>query len=125
MTRLNKHRLDYSIRFQPFLGTPEEQVLTYLRNHKLNSAQALAMQAIRPYWLPLMVLEDNAIAFSQKQQFGRDAVRELLLHIDYICSSLGLERLANDKNLVQGSNTSQKRGDLIGVIYLQLKRISR
>jgi hypothetical protein len=77
------------------MGTPEEKVLTYLRNHQLNSVPTLAMQAIRPYWLPLVMLEDNAIDKSVKQQLGRDAIRELLLHIDYICSSLGLERFWN------------------------------
>jgi hypothetical protein len=77
------------------MGTPEEKVLTYLRNHQLNSVPTLAMQAIRPYWFPLVILEDKAIDKSVKQQLGRDAIRELLLHIDYICSSLGLERFCH------------------------------
>jgi hypothetical protein len=105
-----KQRLDYSIRFQPFVGTPEEKVLTYLRNHQLSSAPNLAMQAIRSYWLPLVMLEDNATEFSIKQQLGRDAIRELLLHIDYICSSLGLERFWNytdsNSNFVQTITSS-------------------
>jgi hypothetical protein len=101
MSSVKRQRLDCRIRFQPLLGSPEEQILTYLKNHKITSIQVLAMQAIRPYWLPLMVLTDDAIAFSQKQQFGRDAIRELLLHIDYICSSLGLENVASDRSLVQ------------------------
>jgi hypothetical protein len=91
MAGLKKQRLDCIIRFQPIFGTPEERVITYLRNHQLSSTSTLAMQAIRPYWLPLVVLEDNTIPLSVKQQLGRDAVRELLLHIDYTCSSLGLE----------------------------------
>lgn len=92
---MKKRRVDYSIRFQPFVGTPEEKVLNYLRHHQLSSANTLIMQAIRPYWLPLVLLADDAIPLSIKQQLGRDAVRELLLHADYICSSLGLERFYN------------------------------
>jgi hypothetical protein len=69
------------------------------------------MQAIRPYWLPLVLLEDNAIPLSIKQQLGRDAVRELLLHADYICSSLGLERFYNslisEGNLAQTSQSNE------------------
>ena len=87
------------------MGTPEEKVLNYLRHHQLSSANTLIMQAIRPYWLPLVLLEDDLIPLNIKQQLGRDAVRELLLHVDYICSSLGFERFytpfVNDKNLTQ------------------------
>ncbi len=87
------------------MGTPEEKVLNYLRHHQLSSANTLIMQAIRPYWLPLVLLEDDLIPLNIKQQLGRDAVRELLLHVDYICSSLGLERFytpfVNDRNLTQ------------------------
>ncbi len=112
---LKKQRLDYSIRFQPFVGTPEEKVLNYLRNNQLNSAPTLAMQAIRPYWFPLVMLEDNAIELSVKQQLGRDAIRELLLHIDYICSSLGLERFWNyfdsDINFVQPIKSSPVKSE--------------
>ena len=63
------------------------------------------MQAIRPYWLPLMLLEDDVIPLNVKQQLGRDAVRELLLHADYICSSLGLERFYN--SLISNENSAQ------------------
>lgn len=87
------------------MGTPEEKVLNYLRHHQLSSANTLIMQAIRPYWLPLMLLEDDVIPLNVKQQLGRDAVRELLLHADYICSSLGLERFYN--SLISNENSSQ------------------
>ena len=63
------------------------------------------MQAIRPYWLPLVLLEDDVIPLNVKQQLGRDAVRELLLHADYICSSLGLERFYN--SLISNENSVQ------------------
>ncbi len=102
---MKKRRVDYSIRFQPFVGTPEEKVLNYLRNHQLNSANALIMQAIRPYWLPLVLLEDDVTPLNIKQQLGRDAVRELLLHADYICSSLGLEPFCN--SLISNENLAQ------------------
>ncbi|MBV6622647.1 MAG: hypothetical protein KI793_06815 [Rivularia sp. (in: Bacteria)] len=102
---MKKRRVDYSIRFQPFVGTPEEKVLNYLRHHQLSSVNTLIMQAIRPYWLPLMLLEDDVIPLNIKQQLGRDAVRELLLHADYICSSLGLERFYN--SLISNDNLAQ------------------
>ena len=87
------------------MGTPEEKVLNYLRHHQLSSVNTLIMQAIRPYWLPLMLLEDDVIPLNVKQQLGRDAVRELLLHVDYICSSLGLERFYN--SLISNENSVQ------------------
>ncbi len=97
------------------MGTPEEKVLNYLRHHQLNSANALIMQAIRPYWLPLVLLEDDVIPLSVKQQLGRDAVRELLLHADYICSSLGLERFYNllmsDGNLAQTNKSNEVKAE--------------
>lgn len=71
----------------------------------MNSANALIMQAIRPYWLPLVLLEDDVTPLNIKQQLGRDAVRELLLHADYICSSLGLERFCN--SLISNENLAQ------------------
>lgn len=97
MARGNRQRLDVIIRFQPPKGTPEELVLTYLKNHKLTGVSVLAMQAMRPYWLPLAILEDDTTALRTKQQLGRDAIRELLLHIDYICSSLGIEPIIHLK----------------------------
>ena len=101
--------------FQPFVGTPEEKVLNYLRHHQLNSANALIMQAIRPYWLPLVLLEDDVTPLNIKQQLGRDAVRELLLHADYICSSLGLERFYNllmsDGNLAQTNKSNEVKAE--------------
>ena len=90
---MKKKRLDISIRFQPFFGTPEEKILTYLKKHQINSAPALAMQAMRPYWLPLTILEDEETPFKVKQQIARNAIRELLLHIEHITSTLGLERI--------------------------------
>ncbi len=113
MKEFKKRRLDYRIRFQPVFGTPEERVLTYLRNHQINSVQVFAMQALRPYWLPLAVLEDDTLTLSKKQQFGRDAVRELLLHIDYICSSLELPRIVNDAGLIQISKNHGTSDKLI------------
>ncbi|MEM7727288.1 MAG: hypothetical protein AAF208_13110 [Cyanobacteria bacterium P01_A01_bin.45] len=92
---MKKRRLDYTIRFQPFIGTPEEKVLRFIKNHQVSSANALIMQAIRPYWLPLVVLEDDTTPTNIKQQLGRDAVRELQLQVDYICSSLGLEYVSS------------------------------
>lgn len=118
---MKKRRVDYSIRFQPFVGTPEEKVLNYLRNHQLNSANALIMQAIRPYWLPLVLLEDDAIPLNIKQQLGRDAVRELLLHADYICSSLGLERFYNslisNDNLAQTGKSNELKAETNSNVY--------
>lgn len=77
----------------------------------MNSANALIMQAIRPYWLPLVLLEDDVTPLNVKQQLGRDAVRELLLHADYICSSLGLKRfynlLTSDWNLAQTNKSNE------------------
>ncbi len=112
---MKKRRVDYSIRFQPFVGTPEEKVLNYLRHYQLNSANALIMQAIRPYWLPLVLLEDDVTPLNIKQQLGRDAVRELLLHADYICSSLGLERFYNllmsDGNLAQTNKSNEVKAE--------------
>ncbi|NJM23867.1 MAG: hypothetical protein HC907_37365 [Richelia sp. SM1_7_0] len=109
--KLKKRRVDYTIRFQLFVGTPEEKLLNYLRHHQLSSTNTLIMQAIRPYWLPLVLLEDDLIPLNIKQQLGRDAVRELLLHVDYICSSLGLERfynsLTSDENLTQPSKSNE------------------
>lgn len=108
---MKKRRVDYSIRFQPFVGTPEEKILNYLRHHQLSSVNTLIMQAIRPYWLPLVLLEDDVIPLSVKQQLARDAVRELLLHIDYICSSLGLERFSSyeisNGNFAQPSKSNE------------------
>ncbi len=97
------------------MGTPEEKVLNYLRHHQLNSANALIMQAVRPYWLPLVLLEDDVTPLNIKQQLGRDAVRELLLHADYICSSLGLERFYNllmsDGNLAQTNKSNEVKAE--------------
>ncbi|NJM19738.1 MAG: hypothetical protein HC874_16825 [Richelia sp. SL_2_1] len=114
---MKKRRVDYSIRFQPFVGTPEEKVLNYLRHHQLSSVNTLIMQAIRPYWLPLVLLEDDVIPLNVKQQLGRDAVRELLLHADYICSSLGLERFYNHGNLTQSSESNKVKAEKNSNVY--------
>ncbi|NJO65734.1 MAG: hypothetical protein HC836_48975 [Richelia sp. RM2_1_2] len=119
---MKKRRVDYSIRFQPFVGTPEEKVLNYLRHHQLSSVNTLIMQAIRPYWLPLVLLEDDVIPLSVKQQLGRDAVRELLLHADYICSSLGLERFYNHGNLTQSSESNKVKAEKILMFITKMKQ---
>jgi hypothetical protein len=114
MARVNKQKLDVVIRFQFFKGTSEEQVLTYLKNHKLGRVSSLAMQAMLPYWLPLAILENDTTALRTKQQLGRDAVRELLLHINYICSSLGIEPIIypNTNNGLQASDNKAETNSL-------------
>jgi hypothetical protein len=89
----DKERIQFQWRCQPKLSTPDGVLLNYVKHHPVLTTKNMMLQAARAFWLPLAYQSSGTLSEAELRKLGEDAVYALQTHINYLCQSLGLERL--------------------------------